>query len=201
GLGLEAQQAAVASFVKDATVTAEFVEVESGKKNNRPQLAAAIAASKKVGATLLIAKLDRLARNAAFILNLRDTGVDFVCVDMPDANTLTVGIFAVLAQHEGEVISKRTKDALAAKKARGEQLGNIANFTAAGREKGRAQQQVNARQHKANVQAAELIRLHHATGKSLRGIAKALNEKGFTTRRGCHFTPGAVHRLLPIKGR
>ncbi|RZJ94219.1 MAG: recombinase family protein, partial [Hymenobacter sp.] len=130
GLGLEAQQAAVRQFVPDpAQLGMEFVEVESGKKNHRPQLLAAIAEARRTGATLLIAKLDRLSRNAGFIFALRDSGVDFVCCDMPDANTLTVGLFAVIAQHERETISKRTKDALTAKKARGAQLGSPQNFT------------------------------------------------------------------------
>jgi DNA invertase Pin-like site-specific DNA recombinase len=197
GLGLEAQKAAVAAFAKEASISAEYVEVESGKKNERVQLAAAIADAKIQGATLLIAKLDRLSRNAGFIFKLKDSGVKFVCADMPDANTLTVGIFAVMAQHERETIAKRTKDALAAKKARGEQLGNAGNFTAEGRAKGQATRQANAQTNKANVQAAELISLYHANRKSLREIAAALNGKGFTTRRGCQFTAAAVQRLLP----
>ena len=130
GLGLEAQRAAVQAFMPDAAhLEAEFVEIESGKKNQRQQLLAAIAEARRTGTTLLIAKLDRLSRNAGFIFALRDSGVDFVCCDMPDANTLTVGLFAVIAQHERETISKRTKDALRAKKARGVQLGTPANFT------------------------------------------------------------------------
>ncbi|WP_317128928.1 recombinase family protein [Hymenobacter metallicola] len=146
GLGLEAQQAAVQSFVTSAGhVVGEFVEVESGKKNQRPQLAAAIAAARQHGAVLLIAKLDRLSRNAGFIFALRDSGVEFVCCDMPDANTLTVGLFAVIAQHERETIAKRTKDALAAKKARGAQLGTPANLTPAAIEKSRHVRQANAR--------------------------------------------------------
>ena len=132
GLGLAAQRAAVQAFPPVARLVAEFVEVESGKKNERPQLAAALALAKATGATLLIAKLDRLSRNAGFIFQLRDAGVDFVCCDMPDANTLTVGIFAVLAQHERELISQRTKAALAAKKAQGAQLGTPANLTPRG---------------------------------------------------------------------
>jgi DNA invertase Pin-like site-specific DNA recombinase len=196
GLGLEAQRAAVATFAKDASISTEYVEIESGKKDDRTQLAAAIADAKRRGATLLIAKLDRLSRNAGFIFTLKDSGVQFVCADMPDANTLTVGIFAVMAQHERETIAKRTKDALAAKKARGEKLGNPGNFTADGRAKGQVVRQANARTNKANVQAAELIRLYHANGKSLRQIAAALNDKGFPTRRGCQFTADAVRRLL-----
>ena len=196
GLGLEAQRAAVASFAGAASIAAEYVEVESGKRNERPQLAAAIAHAKKSNAVLLIAKLDRLSRNAGFIFTLKDSGVQFVCADMPDANTLTVGIFAVMAQHERETIARRTKDALAAKRARGEQLGNAANLTAAGRVKGQQQRQMNAQTNKANVQAAELIKLHSEKGKSLREIAVCLNSKGYTTRRGCQFTAAAVQRLL-----
>jgi DNA invertase Pin-like site-specific DNA recombinase len=110
----------VHAFVQDPSqLERESIEIESGKKNQRPQLLTAMAEAWRVGSTLLIAKLDRLSRNASFILALRDSGVDFVCCDMPDANTLTVGLFAVLAQHERETISKRTKDALVAKKARG----------------------------------------------------------------------------------
>jgi DNA invertase Pin-like site-specific DNA recombinase len=106
----------VRAFVADpAQLLTEYFEIESGKKNHQPQLLAAIAEARRTGATLLIAKLDRLSRNAGFIFALRDSGVDFVCCDMPDANTLTVGLFAVIAQHEREMISKRTTDALTAK--------------------------------------------------------------------------------------
>ncbi|MGI4873013.1 MAG: recombinase family protein [Janthinobacterium lividum] len=151
GLGLEAQQAAVRQFVPDpAQLGPEFVEVESGKQNQRPQLLAAIAEARRTGSTLLIAKLDRLSRNAGFIFALRDSGVRFVCCDMPDANTLTVGLFAVIAQHEREMISKRTKDALAAKKARGAQLGSPQNLTLAAIAQGREVMQRNAREHQAN---------------------------------------------------
>ncbi len=115
GLGLEAQRAAVEAFTLTAHLVGEFIEVKSGKQNQRPQFGAAMALAKAKGATLLIAKLDRLSRNAGFIFQLRDAGVDFVYCDMPDANTLAVGPFAVLAQHERELISQRTKAALAAK--------------------------------------------------------------------------------------
>lgn len=116
GLGLEAQRASVAGFVKGsdrrAVIVAEFTEVESGKKDKRMELMAAIERAKREGAVLVIAKLDRLSRNASFIFTLRDSRVNFLCVDMPDANTLTIGIFATLAQHERELISQRTKAAL-----------------------------------------------------------------------------------------
>lgn len=116
GLGLQAQETAISAFLKSGDeVIASYKDIESGKKSDRPQLMAALEHCKKEGATLLIAKLDRLSRNVAFIFNLRDSGVDFVCCDMPDANTMTIGILALFAQHEREMISKRTKEALASR--------------------------------------------------------------------------------------
>jgi DNA invertase Pin-like site-specific DNA recombinase len=197
GLGLEAQKAAVTSFVKEeAQVLGEFVEVESGKKNHRPQLHAAIAAAQSQNATLLIAKLDRLSRNAGFIFALRDAGVSFVCCDMPDANSLTVGLFAVIAQHERETISKRTKDALAAKKARGATLGSPQNLTAAARNKGEEVRRRNALENPQNKQAGMLTTLLHAKGQSLQQIVDELNNAGFKTRRGKPFYHSAVQRLI-----
>ena len=195
GLGLAAQRTAVANFAKGGNIIAEFVEVDSGKNDSREQLAAAIAHAKKNNAVLLIAKLDRLSRNAAFIFTLRDTGVDFVAADMPTANTLTIGIFAVIAQNERETIAKRTKDALVAKRERGEQLGTIANMTNEGRAKGVAAIKANASTNKANVQARQLIELLSVGGATLAQIADRLNVSGYRTRRGCLFTPTAVKRL------
>ena len=195
GLGLDAQQAAVVSFLHGQRPQGEYVEIESGKKNQRPQLLAAMAAARAAGGVLLIAKLDRLSRNASFILALRDSGVDFVCCDMPDANTLTVGLFAVLAQHERETSSKRTKDALAAKRARGAQLGTPANLTAAARHLGLVTRQQNARQHAGVRQATALITSRRAQGVSFRQIAGELNALGFTARRGGPFNQKQVQRL------
>ncbi|MBX0293192.1 recombinase family protein [Hymenobacter sp. HSC-4F20] len=197
GLGLEAQRAAVHQYVPSpGCIVEEFTEIESGKKNQRPQLEAAIAAARRAGATLLIAKLDRLSRNAGFIFALRDSGVDFVCCDMPDANTLTVGLFAVIAQHERETISKRTRDALAAKKARGAQLGTPANLTPAAVAKGQAVRQRNAANNQRNRQAARLATLLQAQGHTLQQIATELNDSGYLTRRGHAFYPATVQRLL-----
>src|SRR3954451_13181762 len=113
GLGLEAQKAAVRAYLDggDWQLVGAFTEIESGKNNDRPQLAKALAECRLRNATLVIAKLDRLSRNAAFLLNLKDAGVDFVCADMPDANKLTIGIMALIAQNEREAISARTKAA------------------------------------------------------------------------------------------
>ena len=126
GLGLEAQRKAVEDYLNGGSwkLAAEYVEIESGKRsNNRPQLAGALAACKKHKAKLVIAKLDRLARNVHFISGLMDAGVEFVACDMPHANKLTIHILAAVAEHEREAISARTKAALAAAKARGKQLG------------------------------------------------------------------------------
>ncbi len=126
GLGLEAQRKAIGDFAtsRAADVIGRFTEVESGGKDARPELAKALHLAKLTGATLVIAKLDRLSRNAVFLLTLRDSGVRFLAVDMPEANDLTVGIMALVAQQEREAISRRTKEALAAAKARGVKLGN-----------------------------------------------------------------------------
>ncbi len=199
GLGLEAQQKQVQDFAgrTGGTITATYTEVESGKKSDRVQILAAIAEAKRTGATLLIAKLDRLARNASFIFTLRDTGVSFVASDMPEANTLTVGIMAVMAQHEAEMISSRTKAALAAKKARGEQLGNTDNFTATGRAKGRAAHAANAANNQNTKTARGYASLLSSGGASLRTIARTLNNEGFKTARGGQYSAVQVARLLP----
>jgi len=128
GLGLDAQREAVAHHVRSigaAGLIAEYREVETGKRDDRPQLAAALAACRVLGCVLVIAKLDRLSRNAAFLINLESSGVDFVAADMPHANRLTIHLMAILAQHERELISKRTTEALAAAKARGVVLAAI----------------------------------------------------------------------------
>ena len=134
GLGLEAQREAVQSYLNGGswTLAAEVTEVESGKRNDRPELDRALGLCRLYGATLVVAKLDRLARNVAFISKLMESGVDFVAVDFPQANRLTVHILAAVAKHEAAMISQRTKAALAAAKARGVKLGNPANLRATG---------------------------------------------------------------------
>lgn len=164
----------------------EFVEVESGKNSDRPKLHEALQLCRATGATLLIAKLDRLSRDAHFLLGLQKAGVKFVAVDMPTANELTVGIMALVAQEERKAISKRTKEALAAAKARGVKLGNPRNLTREAAEKGR-KAGVDAIKKKANRFATEIhSRILHlyAEGLSLNGIARSLNEEGILTARG-----------------
>lgn len=197
GLGLEAQRGAVIQFVRDpGQIIKEFTEIESGKNNNRQQLTAAIAFAKQNKATLIIAKLDRLSRNASFIFTLRDSGVDFMCADMPDANTLTVGIFAVLAQHERELISSRTKAALTAKRNQGHKLGSPNNLTSEAREKGLAVRQTNAKENLANRQAIKIIVSDRKEGKTYDQITYELNELGYRTRRGKLYNKGTVKRLF-----
>ena len=195
GLGIDAQRSAVAGFGKGAII-AEFTEVESGRKNQREQLRLAIERAKKEGAVLVIAKLDRLSRNASFIFTLRDSGVNFQCVDMPDANTLTIGIFATLAQHERELISGRTKAALAQKRAQGAKLGKPENLTAQAQAKGVAGNVRRAAANENNRRAASMIAMMRQAGQNLTQIATELNRAGFQTARGGRFQPTQVRRLV-----
>ena len=170
--------------------------MESGKRDTRPQLTAAIAQAQRISATLLVAKLDRLSRNASFIFALRDSGVKFVAADMPDANHLTVGILAVIADHERLAISDWTKAALSALKARGVQLGSPQNLTPAAQEKATASLRRNAYDHPQNKRAGEHALSLYQQGKTLSGIAAQLNTHGFTTRRGKQFHAMQVKRLI-----
>ena len=198
GLGLEAQRRAVDVFCESHgyQVTATYQDIESGKHNLRPGLAAALAAAKVVGATLIIAKLDRLSRNAAFILTLRDSGVDFIAADMPEANTLTVGIMALLAQQERELISTRTLVALAELKARGVKLGSPEHLTDEARAKGRAARRAAARLNSNGAFTHAIA--YRAAGWTLAQISEQLNQAGARTRRGKLFTPTTVLRLLKM---
>ncbi|UOG77393.1 recombinase family protein (plasmid) [Hymenobacter tibetensis] len=195
GLGLAAQQQLVRSFVKEEAVLGEFVEVESGKKATRPQLRAAVQLAKSQGAVLVIAKLDRLSRNVAFIASLMESGVEFVACDQPQANKFTLHIFAALAEQERDMISERTRRALQVLKTQGKQLGTPANLTTAVQAQGLAVRQQNARTHEANRQATALIVARRAQGLGYNQIAQELEELGFRTRRGCQFTHKQVQRL------
>ncbi len=194
GLGLEAQQKAVMDYLNggDWELVGEFTEVETGKGakalDKRPQLAAAIAACKKNKAKLVIAKLDRLARNVHFVSGLMETRVDFVAVDMPTAEPFMLHVYAAMAEEETRRISKRTKEALAAAKARGVVLGaNGKNL---------------ARQHKAeaNKRAADLegtIRQLRAEGVvTVRQITAELNQRNVPTAKGGKWHIPTTHRLL-----
>lgn len=156
----------------------------------------AIRSCQKHSAKLLIAKLDRLSRNVAFVMTLRDSGVDFVACDLPDANTLTVGIMVTFAQHEAERGSERTRAALVQKKAQGFILGKPENLTKSAIDKGRVIRIENAKTHKANVQAKELATLYRNMGMTYQSIADKLNQSHYLTRRQKLFDRKAVYRLL-----
>lgn len=199
GLGLSAQRTSVSSYIYNrGEIVAEFTDIESGRKNNRPELLKAITYCKERGGVLLIAKLDRLTRNVAFIFTLRDSGVEFVCADMPEANTLTIGVMATMAQHEREVIGDRTRKALAEKKRAGYVLGKPENLTPVAVQKGLAVRQQNAREHENNRRAAAFARSLRGTGESWSGIAATLNEHGFRTRRGKQFQAVQVQRIIEL---
>ena len=196
GLGLEAQKAAVLKFVGTNNIIAEFQENESGKNDNRIELLKAIDYAKNNNATLLIAKLDRLSRNASFILSLQNSKVDFICADMPDANSFTIGIFALLAQQEREMISARTKAALQAKKEQGYKLGSPDNLTNSARERSIEVRISKAVNNENNIKAAALIKSLAAQNNSLRQIAETLNNAGFKTSKNQKFEAMTVKRLL-----
>lgn len=196
GLGLEAQRTAVARFLAgqnagDDQPIAEFTEIESGKRSkNRPQLLAALDQCRKHKAMLVIAKLDRLARNVHFISGLMETKVEFVAVDMPQANNLTIHILAAVAEDEAQRISARTKAALEAAKARGTRLGNP-----------RWQESIAAARqaHSAGTVAPELLdmmREDRTKGMTLRAIADRLNALGLRTAKGSNWYASTVRAVL-----
>jgi DNA invertase Pin-like site-specific DNA recombinase len=202
GLGMEAQKEAISRYLNGGSweLLSEFVEVESGKKADRPELTKALQHCQMTGATLVIAKLDRLSRDLHFISSLQKAGIEFTACDMPSANKFTVHIFAALAEHEREMISQRTKAALAALKARGVKLGKPENLTKAAADKGAAMAS-EARTVKADefaAQVAPLIAGYRDQGMSLNGIAAKLNADSILTARGKSgaWTPTAVKNLL-----
>ena len=203
GLGLEAQRAAVAAHIAAGghTLVTEYVEVESGAKAARPQLAAALAACKLHRATLVIAKLDRLARNVAFIANLMDGGVDFVACDMPHANRLTLHLLAAIAEHEREMISQRTKAALQAAKVRGKRLGNpngATGLTAYARQAAREGALKRAERASQRADAVgHVIGDVVASGiEGSRRIALALNERAIPSPSGGIWHEEQVRRTM-----
>lgn len=200
GLGLEGQRIIAHNFLRaDDRIAAEYIEVESGRKVARPELAKAIADARGRDAVLLVAKLDRLARNVVFLATLMESRVRFKACDMPEADEFTLHVLAAVAQKEAKNTSDNTKRALAAKKARGYQLGTPQNLTAEARAKGRAVVQQNAQEATANRQARRLITLLRREGMTLRQIAQQLNDDGYKTRRGKQFHASTVYKLLPNK--
>lgn len=203
GLGMEAQRTLVASYSVQSgcTVIDNYIEVESGKRNDRPELAKAIAHAKRAKATLVIAKLDRLGRNVHFITGLMETGVDFVAADSPGDDRMMMQMRAVFAEEETRKISERTTAALAAYKARGGVLGAArldSALTTETRAKGTAKSNSNQAKDAIadNAIVAPLIRQLRKEGASLRTIAAKLNSEGQTTRRDSPWSAMQVKRVL-----
>ena len=194
GLGLDAQREAVLRHLAShaGELIGEFCEVESGRRSDRPQLAAAIAAAKKARATLIIAKLDRLARNVHFISGLMESGVDFVAADNPHANKLMVHMLAAFAEHEREQIGQRTKDALAAAKARGIRLGRNAAERLAPAHRAAAMERAR--------QLAPVLTLLKDAGMSARQMAAELTARGVPTPTGAKWHGQTVIRMLDRAG-
>lgn len=195
GLGLEAQRLAVQSYLQSsgAVLVAEFVEIESGRKTDkaRPQLKAALDACKKERAVLVVAKLDRLARNVHFISGLMESKVDFIALDLPEANPLTLHVMAAFAEHEAKRISQRTKDALAVAKSRGVKLGVAGKHN--------LKPCIEEKQAKAQAFAQSLAGLFEGfklRGLSQRQTVEELNALGIKTARGGKWSLMQVQRLL-----
>ena len=178
----------------------EFTEVESGKRSDRPQLLAALDHARLTGSKLVVAKLDRLSRDAAFTLQLRNSGVDFTCADNPDVNRLTIGLLAVINEDERERISERTKAALAAAKARGTRLGNP-NGAAALRRAGKgngasvAAIKAGAQEHAEGLRET-VVAIRASGGTTLAGIAAELNRRHMRTPRGGQWHASSVRNLV-----
>lgn len=190
GYGIDAQRVAIAKYIP----AIEFVEVESGKKKDRPELLKALEYCKKNSATLVVAKLDRLARNVAFVSMLMESGVEFICADFPTANRLTIHIIAAVAEHEAVLIAARTKAGLAAAKAKGVKLGTTMNPDKA--IKGRTTQSAIAKANATKIR--NTVNGLVAAGLSLRKIAAELNAMSVPTPRGKQWTAQAVKNALAM---
>lgn len=196
GLGMDAQEHLIRQHIARAPgeIVGEYAEVETGKRNDRPELQKAIAACREHSATLLIAKIDRLARRASFVLGLRDSGIKFTAADMPEANELTIGLLSCLAEHERSQIASRTKQALEAAKRRGTKLGNPRWQ--------QALQSANVRRAERTQHHAEQLRpviqeIREKAGvTSLRGVATALTLRGYRTIGGKAFRAQTVANLM-----
>jgi len=203
GLGIAAQRNSVVNFLNGDRwqVVGEFVEVESGKKNDRPELRKAIAACRIHGAALVVARLDRLARNAHFLLGLKEAGIEILCVDMPSANALTIGIMAMVAQEEARLISARTKAALAMAKQRGVKLGSPRHITPQTQRAGNIASAEARRQRSARWISDVRPTVESALREcgSLRRTAASLTAKGVPARRGGAWSTTQVKRVVGLK--
>lgn len=201
GLGIEAQREIIQNYLCDRKPIFEYIEVESGRKTDkgRPKLKEALSQCRTYGAKLIVAKLDRLARNVSFLSTLLDSDVEIVFCDFPQANKMVLNILASISQYEAELVSIRTKQALAAKKARGCKLGNpehlldkhetaIANSNKTNRKK--AEDNLN------NKRAVAMLKILLEKGLTLSEMTETLNREGFVTSQGHEFRPSQVYVLI-----
>jgi len=200
GLGLDAQKLSVDKYIKSKTgkTLDSFIEIESGKNSHRPELSKAIKMCTLTGATLVIAKLDRLSRDVAFIADLQKSDIEFICCDMPNANSFTIGMMSVLAQYERELISERTRSGLASAKRRGISLGNP-NLKAVRNTDTSAANAVrckNATTRNSNIRDVinDLVK-NSEKNLTFQNIADSLNESGYKTSRGKNFSRATIHRI------
>ena len=199
GLGIEAQREIIHNYLSPETPIAEFVETESGRHNDRPKLTDALALCRKTGSTLIVAKLDRLSRNVAFVSKLLESDVEIKFCDFPEANKLVLHIIASISEYEANLISTRTKQSLEAKKARGFALGKPENLTDnldKAISNSRKTNMKKARENPNNKRAAAMLRILVKQNLSLTQMADILNSEGFVTSRSSQFTAWSVSVLL-----
>ena len=199
GLGIEAQREIILKHISPEIPLAEFVETESGRHNDRPKLSEALALCRKTGSTLIVAKLDRLSRNVAFVSKLLESDVEIKFCDFPEANKLVLHIIASISEYEANLISTRTKQSLEAKKARGFALGKPENLTDnldKAISNSRKTNMKKARENPNNKRAAAMLRILVKQNLSLTEMADILNSEGFVTSRGSQFTAWSVSVLL-----
>ena len=201
GLGVEAQKQLIHNYLSDKIPIAEYIEVESGRKTDRgrPKLKEALELCRKTGAKLIVAKLDRLARNVAFLSQLLESDVDIVFCDFPQSNKMVLHILAAISQYEAELVATRTKQALAAKKAQGYTLGNPEHLMDKLDEAVAKSVETNKRkaeENPNNKRAAAMLKVLAKEGRTLQEMADYLNEQGFTTSKGYRFSRSSVHVLL-----
>ncbi len=199
GLGLEAQREMIHNYLRDKIPLAEYVEVESGRKADRPKLKEALAQCRKAGATLIVAKLDRLARNVAFLSSLLESDVEIVFCDFPQANKMVLHILSAISQYETELIASRTKAALQAKKARGFKLGNPEHLLRKHQEAiensvARTKEKANSNPN--NKRAVAILKTLTVKDYTLQQMADYLNEQGFVTSQGRSFTRSTIYKLI-----
>ena len=199
GLGLEAQREIIQNHLYDTTPITEFIEVESGRKKDRPKLKEALDLCRKTGSTLIVAKLDRLARNVCFLSSLLESDVEIVFCDFPQANKMVLHILSAISQYEAELTASRTKSALQAKKARGCKLGNPEHLL--GKHNQAIQNSIMTCKSKAdnnpnNKRAVAMLRTLVKEEHSLKEMADILNREGFVTSKGACFSKATVYKLI-----